>query len=342
MRTVPSPQILVRPTPSATDQTTFALDVLTALGKNPEVLTAEKLGLSAWDYALAWLAAAPISNLVIDRAHRLTADHVGDLAELATMLQCRVWLIWSGGGDLDAVAASVVGVRQFSVMPHNLPMMLPLPSLPSLPSLPPPRGYRFDDRVLPTVEFTTFRAACRRHLAPREFDHVDRLYTAAADRTDDWLAAHEHLREAGRDEFGGPLAAWLRDEQLGPHHHSGRALITLRATQAALFVGGVLLRWNPATLGPTPADRLCGTIDARHRPHALYAGARTGHAAITALSLHLNQPPLYFDCWRLGDVAAAGEVSLADLAEEHSVDRSTIHRAIHRSPVPGPASGEAA
>jgi predicted DNA-binding protein YlxM (UPF0122 family) len=44
----------------------------------------------------------------------------------------------------------------------------------------------------------------------------------------------------------------------------------------------------------------------------------------------------------LGDVAAAGEVSLADLAEEHSVDRSTIHRAIHRSPVPGPASGEAA
>jgi hypothetical protein len=142
----------VRPTPSATDQTTFALDVLTALGKNPEVLTAEKLGLSAWDYALAWLAAAPISNLVIDRAHRLTADHVGDLAELATMLQCRVWLIWSGGGDLDAVAASVVGVRQFSVMPHNLPMM------PSLPSLPPPRGYRFDDRVLPTVEFTTFRA----------------------------------------------------------------------------------------------------------------------------------------------------------------------------------------
>jgi DNA invertase Pin-like site-specific DNA recombinase len=39
---------------------------------------------------------------------------------------------------------------------------------------------------------------------------------------------------------------------------------------------------------------------------------------------------------------AAGEVSLADLAEEYSAGRSTIHRAIHRSPVPGPASGETA
>jgi Helix-turn-helix domain of resolvase len=29
---------------------------------------------------------------------------------------------------------------------------------------------------------------------------------------------------------------------------------------------------------------------------------------------------------------AAGEVSLADLAEEYSVGRSTIHRVIHRSP----------
>ncbi|WP_205660684.1 recombinase family protein [Amycolatopsis antarctica] len=29
---------------------------------------------------------------------------------------------------------------------------------------------------------------------------------------------------------------------------------------------------------------------------------------------------------------AAGEVTLADLAEEYRVDRSTIHRVIHRSP----------
>ncbi|MEU4674841.1 helix-turn-helix domain-containing protein [Amycolatopsis sp. NPDC023774] len=29
---------------------------------------------------------------------------------------------------------------------------------------------------------------------------------------------------------------------------------------------------------------------------------------------------------------AAGEVSLADLAEEYSVGRSTIHRVIHRAP----------
>jgi DNA invertase Pin-like site-specific DNA recombinase len=33
----------------------------------------------------------------------------------------------------------------------------------------------------------------------------------------------------------------------------------------------------------------------------------------------------------------AGEVSLADLAEEYSVGRSTIHRVIHRASVPAPA-----
>lgn len=35
---------------------------------------------------------------------------------------------------------------------------------------------------------------------------------------------------------------------------------------------------------------------------------------------------------------AAGEVSLADLAEEYSVGRSTIHRVLHRAPALDPAA----
>jgi predicted DNA-binding protein YlxM (UPF0122 family) len=35
-------------------------------------------------------------------------------------------------------------------------------------------------------------------------------------------------------------------------------------------------------------------------------------------------------------------VSLADLAEEYSVGRSTIHRVIHRSPAPELTQGETA
>lgn len=303
-RAAPAPRVLVRPTPGATDQTTFALDVLTALGKNPHVLAGEQLGASAWSYARAWLAAAQVTDLVVDRAHQLPAQRWGELGELAAELGCRVWLVWSGPEHSQAAMDSArgAGVRCDSVLPEWLPWLLPVPARPQQPD------DQLFDTVLPLAEFTTFRAAARRHLPPAQFETVDRLYLDAAGIADAWLADHQHLRAEGWEGIGGALAAWLRDDQLGPHHRPSEALIVLRATQAALFVGGVLLRWNPTALGPDPAGRLCGTIDTRQRVHELYVGARTAPGAITALSLHLNQPPLYFDCWRLGDVATDGSV----------------------------------
>lgn len=312
-RQMPSRCTLVRPTPEAADRDTFALDLLAAVGKNPETLAAERLGTTAWNHARAWLAAAATSDLVIDRAHRLAAEQLGDLATLAAWLGCRVWLIWSGGGELHAAFATAhtAGVPAASILPDLLRHLLPLP-----PSTT-PAVTRFEDRVLPTAEFTTFRAACRRLLSPREFAHVDQLYLEAASRADLWMRHQGGLREQGLQGFGGALAAWLRDVQLGPHTHPGTALITLRATQAALFIRGVLLRWNPTPLGPDPAGRLCGTIDARHCPHHLYAGAKTAPAAITVLSLHLNQPPLYFNCWRIHHAARDGATLSAPGATHH-------------------------
>lgn len=319
-RAMPGPQVLVRPTPGAVDQATFGLDTLVALGKNPEVLASERLASHAWAHARAWLAAVSVTDLVVDRAHQLGADRVGELAELAGELGCRVWLIWSGGGDLEAVTAAVrsAGVDRASIIPQHLPTLLRPPA----PA--PPPDFQPSEAILAgglsRVEFTTFRAAARRHLAPREFDKVDQLYQHAAGQTDNWLADHHHLCQAepdtssdasgglSGDMFGGALAAWLRDTQLGPRHDPDQALTVLRATQAALFVAGVLLRWDPAALGPDPAGRLPGTLDPRHRRHPLYAGARTTPAAVTMLSLHLNQPPLHFNCWRLGDADPDGSL----------------------------------
>jgi hypothetical protein len=301
VRQLPSRRTLVRPTPGAADRDTLALDLLLALGKNPETLAGERLGASAWAHARAWLIAAETSDLVIDRAHQLPAARLAELVGLAGWLRCRVWLIWSGGGDLAAVYADAreAGVRCGSVMAGLLRQLLPPPRTV-------PETARVETRVLPTVEFTTFRAACHRHLSPREFTHVDELYLDAAERADVWMNQHEPLREQGLRGFGGALAAWLRDTHLGPCTDPGAALITLRATQAALFVRGVLLRWDPAALGADPAARLRGALDRRHRPHSLYAGAKTTPAAITVLSLHLNQPPLYFNCWRLHHAAVNG------------------------------------
>lgn len=301
-RELPCPQVLVRPTPSAVDQATLALDLLVALGKNPETLVGERIGTAVWDHARAWLAAAAVTDLVVDRAHHLAVDRLRDLAGLAAWLRCRVWLIWSGSGDLDAVSAAAqeARARWTSIGPDLLDRLLRLPSR-LVPS-----GSRLASRVLPAAEFTTFRAACRRHLSPSEFADVDGIYLDAAGRVDRWIERHHRLRGQGRQAFGAELAVWLRDEQLGPVADPGAALVTLRATQAALFIRGVLLRWDPALLGADPARRLPGTIDPNRLPHDLYAGARTAPAAITALSLHLNQPPLYFDCWRVDDVPANG------------------------------------
>lgn len=127
------------------------------------------------------------------------------------------------------------------------------------------------------------------------------------------------VARAGDARFGGALAAWLRDTHLGPCPDPGTALITLRATQAALFCRGVLLRWDPAALGADPAARLRGTVDPRHRPHTLYAWAKTAGAAITVLSLHLNRPPLYFNCWRLRHAAVNGVTAPDTGAHHHQV-----------------------
>ena len=312
----PQRATLVRPTPGATDRATLALDVLVGLYKNPQTLAGERLGGAGWDYARAWLAAGATSDLVVDRAHQLVPDRVADLAELGAWSSIRVWLIWSGGGDLDAAVTVIraAGLPVDTVMPHLLRPLLPLPAHER--SVP----FRFESRTLPTAEFTTFRAACRRLLSPREFDHVDALYLDAATRTDLWLTHHERRDAGDRQRFGAALATWLRDSQLGPHADPGTALITLRATQAALFIHGVLLRWDPATLGPEPAARLCGTIDVRRAPHDLYAGATTAAAAITALSLHLNQPPHYFGCWRVRHAAVDGATLTAPAGGDHRHD----------------------
>lgn len=315
-RHVPTTRTLVRPTPGARDRATLARDLLTAVGKNPETLDDDRLGGTVWNCAYAWLRAAGTTDLLVDRAHQLDIDRLADLADMARWLSCRVWLIWSGEGELSApdAAGFVLGIAAGSISADLLPTLLPLPAPESVP-VPWRAG-----PALPAAEFTTFRAACRRELSDQEFARVDQLYLDAAHRADAWMVEHAALRDSGGPEsFGTELVAWLRDVHLGPCASADTALVTLRATQAALLIRGVLLRWTPAALGPDPADQLRGTLRER-LPHDLYAGARTADAAITMLSLHLNQPPWYFACWRVGHVTQNGAILCAPADAEHHHD----------------------
>jgi hypothetical protein len=314
---LPLGRALVRPTPGATEQATLALDVLAALGKNPETLRTEKLGANTWDYAQAWLAGTDVTHLLVDRAHRLQPEQVRDLALMAASVECSLWLIWSSYEDTAPVLNALAGTGLLPV--------IRVPPARLLADLAHPRRQarswntqaNYGWPVLPTAEFTRFLAAARRYLSPREFRRVDELYRATADATDTWLAESDHLVGLSAEQVHGRLATWLRDEQLGPAESSPAALITLRAIQAALFLRGILLRWDVTTLGPEPEKRLPGELT-EQVCQALSSMARTDHAAATALSLHLNQGPILFGCWRCGDVAPDGSTISPPALHHHT------------------------
>ena len=299
----------------------MALDVLAALGKNPEILHQDKLGVAAWGLAGAWLLGAGVNDLFVDWAHTLPRGRIKDLVDLTLAAGVSLWLIWSGEQSTASSSGMFVeaGLRVRMIRPEDLRDGSFVPA--------PRSGQVVASEVwpvLPSVDFTTFRAACRRRLEPAVFARVDEAYLAAADRVDAWMA--ERDRRQSRDlqcplvplAVEADLVGWLRDTQLGPVPEPAHALIVLRATQAALFLHAILLRWDPARGGPDPLAGLVGDLSPG-RARGLQSLARTDHVAATALSLHLNQPTTHFGCWRCGDVAVDGSVLDGPAVHDHAV-----------------------
>jgi hypothetical protein len=347
---------VLRPTPGTADQAVLGLDLLVALGKNPEMLRKERqLTSELWPLAEAWLTALDIADLVIDRAHTVPVDMVLDLTALAGRCRLtRLWLLWSSGQhDPTSLHTRLAGAGHppVTVLAADLPQLLPV-------AMPEPAGAwprarlprrrpvgltavqrrQWDRPVrppvpaepvwpqLPAADFTTFRAACARLLGRREFERVDALYQRTAARVDEWLTEQrrQHAPEAPAgdllyvgdllypvtplhlEDIGEHLVHLLR-EQLAGTRPAAEALIRLRAIQAALFTSGILLRWDTRELGTDPAARLRGDLTPQVSA-GLMTMARTDHAALTALALHLNQGPHYFACWTLTDLTEDGAV----------------------------------
>lgn len=122
---------------------------------------------------------------------------------------------------------------------------------------------------------------------------MDELYRTTHTQTLAWQQAARSSPDHP-DDFPMALTAYLRDRLLGPLTDPQRALTRLRAAQAALLRAGWLLRWNSARLGADPAAALCGHLD-RVRTRRLEGHCRTDQVAATALALHLDQSPRFFD-----------------------------------------------
>ncbi|MFC5724127.1 hypothetical protein ACFP1Z_28560 [Streptomyces gamaensis] len=304
--------IVVRPTPvrSASD---LVWDVLTAAGKNPAAARTQRMTIgSAWVAAAAWLTAARTAHIVVERGHRLSEREAVRLAELADTVDATLWLIWSSPRDATTMgnALESLGNSRLHGRRGRLPTtgprrplraihlddfyrLLPLPDpATSLPPNPDDDPAPDDDwPALPDADFPLFLAACRRRLAADTFDQLNHVYRSEAQRTDQFVRRHPHDLAAPRSgTFARALNAYLRDERLGPAASPHLALIRLRAIQASLLSRGVLLRWQPAGLGPAPAGHLPTWLTPTVC-RALRATVATDAAAATVLSLLLSAAP---------------------------------------------------
>ncbi|MFI7089656.1 hypothetical protein ACIBUR_39480 [Streptomyces anulatus] len=98
-------RLVVRPTPGGRTSD-LALDILTATGRSPTTLLADRTPApEAWRQAAAWLNTDQIRHLVIDRAHRLPDGALDLLAQLGTRADATVGLSHNPAHPTDIYSA---------------------------------------------------------------------------------------------------------------------------------------------------------------------------------------------------------------------------------------------
>ncbi|ALO08237.1 hypothetical protein AQF52_2642 [Streptomyces venezuelae] len=322
-------RIVVRPNPVRSPND-LVWDILAGAGKNPAAVRTCRLSIAdAWKAATAWITAAHVTDILVERAHRLSSREALQLAELADRADADLWLIWSGGGDparmcnaIESLGRSERKGAARGHIPFGAPhrpvramggdtfervLPLPAPAL-SLPLHPDEHADPDADwPALPTVDFPLFLASCRRRLAGDTFEQIHHAYRTEAQATDAFVRRHRNDLAEGRtgNAFKLALNAYLRDERLGPATGGRLALIRLRAIQASLLTRGILLRWQSTAFGPAAADKLTTWLTPGIC-RALRATVSTHAAAATVLSLHLAAAPDRFSHLLCRNIDEAG------------------------------------
>ncbi|MFJ8478363.1 hypothetical protein [Kitasatospora sp. NPDC094011] len=328
-------RLVVRPSPGGGTRD-LARDILAALGKSPEVVLDKTSTIAdAFRTCAAFSTAAGVTDIVVDRVHRLATRTIEPLLELAGTTGAALWLIWSGPQLTAALIAllrqSPLKARAELLDPAAFYQCLPLPAgeQPDTPQAPFPRPAQTWP-LLPMTDFPLFLATCRRTLPTTVLRRITDLYQSEM-----------HAASRLADTTAHTLTTYLRDQRLGPAPTPEDALIRLRAIQAALFTRGTLLRWQPSTLGPDPATRLV-TRFTEHTAHALRTSADTESGAVTVLALYFGTGPTGFDMIRCHDIAPDGShFHLPQRsAEEHEYLRPHWSKQRDREEFTGPGESD--
>jgi hypothetical protein len=233
--------LLVRLAPTSRSRVELAYDTLRALQISRDELRPHGIAPDDLPRLLTHrLCGMRLSVLAIDCPHPLAP---------AQLTLARTWC--------DHLQAQLVLVaRAPTVRPY---LTTSLDALLRAASPPAPTTPRWSDQLaaleLPTDEFTTFRATCRR-LLPAEFATIDELYTRVYDDTRARLAA------PGRTAQANATMAVFHALSVDDPPATVR-LIALRAIQAAVFThAGLLLSWRPWR-GRTLEGALPGSLTPR-------------------------------------------------------------------------------
>lgn len=178
-------------------------------------------------------------HLIIAHADHVSIFRWEDFYELARAAGVDLWLVMEDDSRCKSVPTLVTTSLQWTERASFL-KALPLAACPRA------QPYRPVAMPLPDDDFLTFRSSRRSLLSADRFAQVDG-YRRAYSRT----AAEEWPTDG--DEVESFKTAEIYLERLTADAHSlGECLVRLRATQAALFAVGILVRLSP-TAGPEPS-----------------------------------------------------------------------------------------
>ena len=233
----------------------LASDLLTTLGCRDDVTGAGRPGEGSLDLAAVWLTVHNIRDLYVRHAWTLPARVISDLMAATASVPVRLWLVGDTPYTPDHENATGVPADDALTGPgfldiwHHLPQPVDTASPASATE-----ESGWPDR-LPSDDFVTFRAACRTHLTPQQFELVDThlraAHTDAADRIQALVECDGVTASA--------LAAWLEEVWQNTAWMSQFIAYT-RATQIAFFSAGWQLKVDLprflATASTTPRRAL--------------------------------------------------------------------------------------
>lgn len=244
--------VVVQTAPGLRRRHQFGQDLLEALGVDPDLSGHGRFAEDDWEIITARFLAWNIRHLVVLDAPLLPQDIVLDVVALAAATDVDLWLIAEDPDDnyVDLVNAHAHTSTRLDAVEDLVTRLAP-----TLAGHAPVVPVRYP--MVPSTNFTTFRAACRDRLDADAFSIVDATYRHAyADAT----IALTTLKKTANAVDEDSIVAYLRTV-IDRCETTDEALVRVRAVQAAAFVNGYLVHIRLGRLLATMANAPAATVN---------------------------------------------------------------------------------